>query len=358
MAVPTLSLLNQLEPAGLIQAFLRHPPQDFQIWLTEQESPAFSADFDLLTTIESKFRHRLMHLPLYRYWGKWLRPRTCFIGTTVSEYALLPSSVVPEQFVNDSRTKFAKHFPFLIIKDIPQDSPLLDTTTNHHCNALVQACKDKQFIIVEGQALAWVNINFKSIDDYLQRLSASRRKDIRRKLKRRPDLAIEAIASGSPCFFDTETLAHYYALYRQVYEQSDIHFDLLLPEFFAAILQDANNGGIIFTYRREDKLIGYNICFVVGDSLIDKYIGLSYPDARNYNLYFISWFHNLDYALQHGLTRYVAGWTDPEIKSYLGAQFTFTRHAVYIRNPLLRAVLGRLSYLFESDRQWREQNQS
>jgi hypothetical protein len=31
---------------------------------------------------------------------------------------------------------------------------------------------------------------------------------------------------------------------------------------------------------------------------------------------------------------------------------TFTRHAVYARNPLVRALLRRLGSHFESDRQW------
>jgi len=48
----------------------------------------------------------------------------------------------------------------------------------------------------------------------------------------------------------------------------------------------------------------------------------------------------------------VAGWTDPEVKSFLGARMTFTRHAVYARNSLLRALLRRLGGHFESDRSW------
>jgi hypothetical protein len=62
--------------------------------------------------------------------------------------------------------------------------------------------------------------------------------------------------------------------------------------------------------------------------------------------------HNLEYALQHELCCYVAGWTDPGIKAYLGARFTFTRHAVRPRSRLLRAALRRLSGRFESDRAW------
>lgn len=59
---------------------------------------------------------------------------------------------------------------------------------------------------------------------------------------------------------------------------------------------------------------------------------------------------NLEYALQHGLKHYIAGWTDPEVKASLGAKFTFTRHAVYIRSPLLRTLIRRFSNSFEGDR--------
>jgi hypothetical protein len=83
--------------------------------------------------------------------------------------------------------------------------------------------------------------------------------------------------------------------------------------------------------------------------LLDKYVGFSYPAARAHNLYFVSWFHCLEYAQQHGLSHFIAGWTDATIKRYLGARTTRTRHAVYLRNPLLRAGLRRLSRHFEAE---------
>ena len=99
-------------------------------------------------------------------------------------------------------------------------------------------------------------------------------------------------------------------------------------------------------------MIGWNLCYECDGKLIDKYIGLAYPAAREHNLYFVSWMHNLGHARERGLTHYVAGWTDPEVKSFLGASMTFTRHAVYARNPLLRWLLRRLGGHFESDRAW------
>ena len=81
----------------------------------------------------------------------------------------------------------------------------------------------------------------------------------------------------------------------------------------------------------------------------EKYIGLKYPEAKETNLYFLSWFENLQYALTHNLSMYVAGWTDPEVKASLGASFTMTNHAVYFRSSVLRFLLTPFKRFFESD---------
>jgi hypothetical protein len=161
------------------------------------------------------------------------------------------------------------------------------------------------------------------------------------------------VPTGDARFRDEATLAAFHALFDNVYAQSTIHFDRPTAAFFRALLQDAASGGVVFVYRHEGAMIGWNLCYEHGGKLIDKYVGFAYPQAREHNLYFVSWMHNLDHARQRGLTHYVAGWTDPEVKAFLGARMTFTRHAVYARNPLLRVLLRRLGGHFESDRQWR-----
>jgi predicted N-acyltransferase len=179
-----------------------------------------------------------------------------------------------------------------------------------------------------------------------------RRKEFRRKLRSAKRVEIQEIPTGDARLRDTALLEHCYALYRNVYAQSAIQFDLLSAEFFAALLQDRSNQGVLFTYRAGGELIGFNLCFRYEGRLIDKYLGFAYPQAREHDLYFVTWFHNLDYALTHGLHCYVAGWTDPEVKRRLGAKFTFTQHAVFIRNPLLRLALQPFKRRFEADAVW------
>ena len=349
--------LNQLEPDALIARFAEHPPMDFRV-LEAAGTPAFVAPFDLLTTADAEVRQKIVHAPGYGWWGRLLRWRTAFVGTTVSEYALFPRDADAGRLPAALRDQLGRGQRLLIIKDIPHASPLFDAASGAWCGHFTEACQAAGFVLLEGQALAYVPIDFASEDEYLARLSSGRRKDIRRKLRKRDDVAVEELRCGDALFGDDAVVDAYYALYENVYAQSEIHFDKLSRAFFAAVLRDAGNGGVVFVYRHQGEMIGWNLCFAVDGKLIDKYVGFAYPQAREQNLYFTSWFHNLAWAREQGLSHYVAGWTDPQIKAYLGAQFTLTRHAIYLRNPLLRLLARRLGRFFESDSQWAANEQA
>lgn len=348
------AFINLLEPITLVEAFVAAPPMGFCAFLDASNTPIFEADFDLLTTADALIRRRIAALPGYRHWSKRLRWRTSFVGTTVSEYALFPRDRDPARLLLELKQRLGDRHRLTIVKDIPCDSPLLDSAYNAYANAFCEAATEAGFVLIEGQALAYVEIDFTDTEIYLARLSASRRKDIRRKLRSRAGLEIETLKTGSACFFDPTVMAEFQCLFEQVYAQSEIHFDHPRPEYFARLFRDSASPGLVFSYRHEGRLIGWNLCYETGGKLVDKYVGFRYPDARTHNLYVLSWMHNLDYAVQSGLSHYVAGWTDPEVKAKLGASFTFTRHAVYARNFLMRALLRRMAGSFESDRVWYE----
>lgn len=346
------ALYNLIEPAGLIAHFLAAPPQDFTTFELAGGVPGFSTAFDPLTTIDPALRRKIDALPLARRWRGWLRLQTGFVGTTVSEYALFPRAVAPSVFVRRLLDDIAPQHALVIIKDIPSDAVLIGDDAYAHSRRLIEACRASGFLVVEGQALAYVPVDFASVDDFLGRFSRSRRRDVRRKLRSAAALTVDAVPTGDPVFASDEMLVALYRLYLNVYRQSEIHFDLLSADFFKALLRDQTSQGVVFMYRVGAEMIGYNICFIEKGALVDKYVGFAYPQAREHNLYAVSWFHNLEYALAHGLHCYVAGWTDPEIKRYLGARFTLTQHAVYVRNPLLRAMLRPFKRFFETDHRW------
>ncbi|QWF17535.1 peptidogalycan biosysnthesis protein [Lysobacter capsici] len=351
-----MPFVTRLEPDALVRHFLAHPPQGFAAGTSVEAMPAFTAPFDLLTTAEPALLRRLERWPGYRHWRRWLRLRTRFIGATNTEYLWLPDAD-PAALARRLREDEGDACALLIVKDIPSQTPLLSAAANALARDFLGACEREGFVVVEGQALAWVAIDFASNDEYLARQSRSRRRDLRRKLRSRADLDVETLETGAD-FASDALIEAFYALYLGVYAQSELHFDLLGLDYFRAVLRDGDSGGVVFVYRHRGEMIGWNLCYECDGRLIDKYIGLAYPQSREHNLYTVSWFENLDYARRRGLDAYVAGWTDPQAKRALGARFSFTRHAVYARSPALRALLRRLAPLFESDRSLLAENTS
>ena len=340
--------IHRLEPRGLIDAFVAHPPAGFDVRQTPDGAPWFITRFDLLTTMDTAERQRVERWPGYRWWQRFLRRPACFTGTTVSEYSPLPYRETPGDYLRRVR-RLAPQCALTIIKDLPCHSPLLPMTDNLMAEQLLEAAEALGFISIAGQALAYVPIHFSCVDEYLSGLSHSRRRNLRRKLRSRTALRVEIIPTGAPCFADADWRGELYRYYLAVYQQSEIHFDLLSAAFFDQVLQDPDSNGRLFCYWYGDSLAGFNLCYIQSDMLIDKYIGLDYSLARRFNLYFVSWFVNLEYALGQGLRYYVAGWTDPQVKAQLGASFTMTRHLVWVRNPLMRRLLRHLQHHFERD---------
>ncbi|SDB81218.1 GNAT family N-acetyltransferase [Acinetobacter boissieri] len=345
---------NHVEPKCLVDAFLKHPPHTFKACALDASFYAFSTQFNLLTTLDTPLRKKIQSLLGYKYWQSLVEFPTQFIGTTVTEYTPLPEQHTAQQLLERIQPHCKQH-SLTIIKDLPLQSPLLPAKDNLFSQQLIQEAQKQGFLAVEGQALAYVKIDFFDQEDFLSRFSKSRRKNFKRKLKHLDELHIDVKHTGDEYFNNPDTLKQLYALYLEVYQQSDIHFDLLSLEFFTTILQEHSQNGRVFMYWKEQVLVGYNICYIHNNALIDKYIGLNYSLALDYNLYFISWFVNLDYAKSNALDFYVAGWTDPEVKAQLGAQFTFTQHLVWVKSPMLRFILKKFRHLFESDAHWHQQ---
>lgn len=343
------SYFNLIEPDSYPRLFFERPPAAFEARFSQAGPPLFKTGFDLLTTLDPSLRDRLRRAPLFKHWAGILNWSACFWGTTITEYAPIPAGREPGELLEEMLRQ-AGSSSLAIVKDLPSDSPLLPPEDNEASRKLVEAGLERGFFELSGQALAYVPLDFADSDEYLGRLSGSRRKDLRRKMKSAARLGIEVLETGDAYFSEPGRLDEFYEMYLEVFRQSEIHFDLLSPEFFQELLSGRAARGLVVLYRHEGQLIGYNICLIHRDCLIDKYIGFRYPQARQLNLYFISWLYNLDLAVQRGLKFYVAGWTDPEVKASLGARFTLTRHLVRIRNPLLRKALRPLRHLFEADK--------
>jgi predicted N-acyltransferase len=335
---------NAFEPDWYIEAFAKEPPQGFQVG-KRNDLIYFVIKFNLLTTLDHHVKRWLNFLEPILY-----RPKTVFLGGTNTEYCCLPKmtsslelrSAVLELLKENQAT-------CAIVKDLPSECPLLSAEDNKSAAELLKVLTDSGFQIVTGEALAYIPIDFASIPEFMSRFSSNRRHQLKKKLRVRDQIKIEELITGRDKISE-ELLDRLYGLYEQVYAQSEIHFDKLTKEFFRTILTDGEESGRLFLYSVDGTILSFVTGLVYEERFIYKYIGFDYSRSREFNLYYITWFHMLEYCLRHQLKVMIAGWTDPEIKAYLGSRFSYTFHAVYFRSHLLRWLLTKLKRFFESDK--------
>ena len=187
---------------------------------------------------------------------------------------------------------------------------------------------------------------------YLASLSKPTRKDIRRKLKTESALEIQVLR-GSQAL---DHVAAMLALYEQQRARSGVdfeQFEQLTPDYFRNVLTGLGERALVFLYRAEGRLAGFNLCLEGQGRFIDKFIGLDHDLARRYDLYVVSWMTNLRHCLAHGIPLLQTGQTAYAMKRRLGSllppNWLLFRH----RNGVLNRILRLAGPLLAADR-WDE----
>ncbi|UHS58678.1 GNAT family N-acetyltransferase [Agrobacterium vaccinii] len=219
------------------------------------------------------------------------------------------------------------------VKDVPETTPF----------ALVDVLRERGFATIGSLPTASLDIDFTTIEDYLECLSASTRKDMRRKLKSLEKVRIETRTDFA------DLLPQVMALYHDTRNRSEWQFEELTEAYFSGILARMEGRAFCTFYFVGDTLIAANLLVHDDETLIDKFFCMDGEKGRAYNPYFLSWFTNLRYCLDHDLTRYQSGQAYYENKIRLGSALTansmFFRH----RNPIMHALLKLLSPIFSTD---------
>ncbi|EQD80427.1 conserved hypothetical protein, secreted, partial [mine drainage metagenome] len=173
MRMPSSRYAFALEPAALVDAFRQHPSTGLSApGNTPTARHCSPRAFDLLTTTEAALQRRVRAVPGFRLWQRLLMPRTLFAGSTVSEYLPLSSRAAAATLPRQLRAQYGREFALIIIKDIPSHSPLLDAADNRAADTLAANARDAGYVLLQGQALAHLPIDFSSIDAWLERFTA------------------------------------------------------------------------------------------------------------------------------------------------------------------------------------------
>ncbi len=217
--------------------------------------------------------------------------------------------------------------PVLAVKDLAE----------REIEGVHEALAEARFTRVSSLPVAVLDLPFGSEDAYLASLSAATRKDMRRKLKAASAVRVEMRASIAGL---EDTII---SLYDETRHQSGFDygdFEKLSPAYFQDVMRNLGERAVLMLYWLGEELVGFNLLFVETDRVIDKFIGFRYPQAREHNLYVLSWMTNVRFCLARGIRHMQTGQTAYASKLRFGSRlepsWVYFKHRGRVVNSLFR----------------------
>jgi predicted N-acyltransferase len=310
--------------------------------LTIAAMPAFITDYQLETTLEEGPLRRLIHRTR-RYFPGFLKLKLACLGSPCTEAGVpgfhpdVPAERKPALMAQilTGLQNYADSLGCSLrgVKDFPETYSL----------QFESILKDQGFAGIPGLPTAWLDVDFISIDSYLARLSPGTRKDMRRKMKSFDRVRIETGTDFA------DHLPRVMALYNETRNRSEWQFEALTADYFSGILKHMPGRSFCTFYYTGEKLMAVNILVHNDGALIDKFFCMDGEEGRAYNLYFLSWFTNLRYCLEHRISRYQSGQAYYENKLRLGSQLAPNMMYFKHRNRVVQRVLRLVAPLFAID---------
>ncbi|MGE7469272.1 GNAT family N-acetyltransferase [Bosea sp. NPDC003192] len=196
--------------------------------------------------------------------------------------------------------------------------------------------KQAGFARLGSLPIALLDLPFKDEAAYLASLSAATRKDIRRKLAKAGEVRIAShtdIAGLEPRIDE---------LYEATRARSGLDYgelEVLPPGYFSAVSRALGERAVFVLYWIGEELAAFNLLLVEPDRVIDKFLGMRYPLAREHNLYAVSWMANVRFCLERGIGKLQSGQTAYASKLRFGSRLVpSTLHVRHRLAPLQWAL--------------------
>lgn len=305
--------------------------------------PAFFTRYHLDTTLDpGRLRDFLQRIK--RRFPRFLSLNLACLGSAVTEFgeigwhARITDDQKPE-ILNAMLNHFETHakaagYALQAVKDYP-------VARAPYWASALQA---RRYATVGGLPIAALNIDFTGMDSYFATLSHATRKDMRRKLRRRDEVRTEIITT-----LPDALLPQLMALYHDTHKRADMQFEELTPDFFRHVMAYGAGRAFCVLYYVGEELLAFNLLLRDGTTLLDKYFCMDSTRGRAFNLYFLSWFVNLEFCLGAGLKRFQSGAAGYDSKLRLGSRLETTRMAYRHTNPFIHRLLRMAAPLLEPE---------
>ena len=300
---PLLSLLQESGIDGFNLRSIMVFKDDAPILLL----PLFETRFDLSTFVEGWTKKSLKVAG--RLFPSVFQPRILGVGLLVGESSEI--GIDPQIDAGTLNAAFKMAFDALQRLSTELKSDIVALYNFSHYGGLPAGVLNT-FHRAKCQSCARMLIDFKSVEEFLARLSRAARKDLRRKMRVAPE--VRAIRSRNISPF----LERIYHLYLETVERSPMAFGAHNRLFFEKICERVPGAEYALYFVREE-LAAFNLLVVRQEAMVDKNFCMDYELGRKYNLYVLSWLENLRTCVERGIPLYHAGQGVEKTKAHLGA---------------------------------------
>ncbi|MCQ8104817.1 GNAT family N-acetyltransferase [Methylomonas sp. SURF-2] len=225
-----------------------------------------------------------------------------------------------------------------ILLDFIQQSAAQNAVSSWHClfprQTQLAQLQQSGLSIRSGVQFQWFNRGYGDFADYLQTLSAGKRKMIKRERRKVAEQGIEMLRIPGPQITEAQWRA-FYRFYSQTYLKRRGQ-PYLNPDFFQRIAAAMAEQCLLILAVKDQAYVGAALSFVGEDCLYGRYWGCQ----EEYNaLHFEAcYYQGLDYCIEHGLQRFDSG-AQGEHKISRGFEPVTTYSAHWIKHPAFAQVI-------------------
>lgn len=324
-------LIEETMTSGFIYRYLllldeRHDPIMLQ--------PLIVVDQDLAATANSTTERAIFFIR--KLWPRLLRSRILLAGCMVGDDK--PGVIAPANpkqvsaLFAEALLAYAvrEKISLVTAKDFP-------AALRDELSPLVAA----KFTRLGGFPPLMLDLNFRSFDEYMQKLSRTTRKSLRRKFRKTenvsPPITLEVL---SDC---REVIDEIHSLYLQVAHRAPVEFEIFSREYFIEAGKRMPDRHRYFVWRRGGKAIAFSFCTIWKNAIYDNDIGLDYEVAHDLSLYHRTFHDIIVWALEQGLKEYHCAPFNYDPKSHLRLRLIPVDLYVRHTSPLINWVLKRVA---------------
>ena len=303
--------------------------------------PFFTTDFSFTTIIQGPLQKTIIRIQ--KVFSRFLKLKILFVGFPTCEELYI--GISKEENLNEILDAALDNlYAFCRQEKI---GTLLFYNLTEEQKPISKYLAAKGFARMENFSNSVIKMDVSTLDDYIAGLSRNARKNIRKKLR---DSTLRAQLS-TEIVDDIDGISDkIHQLYMNNFNDSKVHFETLTTDFFRNICRNMKGRAKFFITRDKDKIVAFNLIFIKGDKAIDKFIGFDEKLLFDYNLYYTTIIHNIDYCMKNGIRFYQMGITDYEPKLRLGAYLVPLYIAARFLNPALNLFSRPLVRMIEPKR--------